>query len=46
MIANKKIAAKVFGKSIIIASIKNKKYRKPLSNILDKLRLSKSFRDR
>jgi hypothetical protein len=42
----RKQAAKIFGERIIVPHIKAKKYRKTLTSFIDKLRLSKNFRDR
>jgi hypothetical protein len=42
----RKQAAKIFGYRIIVPHIKTKKYRKTLTSFIDKLRLSKNFRDR
>ena len=38
--------AKVLGVNVIAPLIKNKTYRKPLTDFIDMLRLSKNFRDR
>jgi hypothetical protein len=45
-IRNKKRACKLLGAKVITQLIKGKKYRKPLTAFLDKLRTSTNFRQR
>jgi hypothetical protein len=44
--ANRKSLAKLYGSTIISPLIKNKKYRKELTDFIDLLRTSKNFRER
>jgi hypothetical protein len=46
IIANRKKLAELFGTTILTPLIKNKKYRKPLTDFIDGLRMSKNFRER
>jgi hypothetical protein len=46
IVKNRKRAAKILGSKVIVPYIKTKKYRKFLTAFIDKLRVSKNFRDR
>lgn len=46
IVKNRKRAAKIFGSKVVSPYIKSKKYRKFLTSLIDKLRISKNFRDR
>ena len=46
MIAHRFNVAKVFGKQVVAKLIRQKKYRKDLTDYVDSLRMSKNFRDR
>ena len=46
MIASRFKVAKVFGKQVVAKLIRQKKYRKDLTDYVDSLRVSKNFRDR
>lgn len=46
LIANRRALAEVYGKTILAPLIKNKKYRKDLTEFIDGLRASKNFRER
>jgi len=46
LIANRRALATVYGSTILSPLIKNKKYRKDLTDFIDDLRAAKNFRDR
>ena len=46
VMANRKSLAKLYGSTIICPLIKNKKYRKELTDFIDLLRTSRNFRER
>ena len=46
IIANRKTLSEMYGESVLGPLIKNKKYRKELTDFIDQLRTSKNFRDR
>ena len=46
MVAHRFNVAKVFGRQVVAKLIRQKKYRKDLTDFVDSLRMSKNFRDR